>query len=62
MALGPELVTNGGFTGDADGWSFGDSGSYGSNDAIMFNSGGPLTSLSFYQPLPTIEDGITYRV
>lgn len=30
--LGPELVTNGGFSGSADGWTLGDGWSYGDND------------------------------
>lgn len=55
--LGPELVSNGGFTGDAAGWTLGDDWSYGTN-AVDKDADGE-TTLS--QDVEVVAGGI-YRV
>lgn len=59
---GPDLVTNGGFDGNADGWYIGDAGAYNFDNMVIFDSGGGSGTLAFGQNLPTIENGVTYRV
>ena len=57
--LGPELVTNGDFTGDATGWSLGTGWAYGTNNVVATAASGIL--IQTYDP-GVLVDGATYRV
>jgi hypothetical protein len=56
--LGPELVTNGGFVGNANGWTLGSGWSYGSNN-IGYAYGG-ITGQAAYQAISFVV-GTVYR-
>ena len=55
--VGPELVTNGDFTGSADGWNLGTGWSYGNNNIVATTPAGA----AIQSGVPII-DGRTYRV
>jgi hypothetical protein len=57
--LGPELVRNGGFDGNADGWTLGEGWAYGNNNIVATNASGIL--IQTYDP-SVLVNGATYRV
>lgn len=58
--LGDELVTNGTFTGNADGWTLGQNWAYGSNNVVLTLDAATEGTLS--QTIPGIESGALYLV
>lgn len=58
--LGPELVTNGTFTGNADGWTLGQNWAYGTNNAVLTLDAASEGTLS--QTISGIESGALYLV
>lgn len=58
--LGPELVTNGTFTGNADGWTLGQNWAYGTNNVVLTLDAATEGKLS--QTISGIESGALYLV
>ena len=56
VELGPELVTNGTFTGNADGWTLGTGWAYGTNNVVATAATGDVT-----QPISGLISGATYQ-
>ena len=57
--LGPELITNGSFTGNADGWILGDGRAYGNNNAVATAA---TNNLQRGVPTGTFVDDGVYQV
>lgn len=58
--LGPELITNGTFTGNADGWTLGQNWAYGTNNVVLTLDAATEGTLS--QTIPGVESGALYLV
>ena len=58
--LGPELITNGTFTGNADGWTLGQNWAYGTNNVVLTLDAAAEGTLS--QSIPGIESEAPYLV